>query len=143
MSGIWWLIRRHGDDHDFPRTINNDNNSPEMSNAAIPAYHSSRATHSHARDGRFRLEVAAVTNTRRTRPLSTSRHSTVTVTSSKLKNPLTTIPETFRETSVAQHTSRSPVRRETITSSLPHSNNDDECAEARTYPQPVKYVSVT
>ena len=121
ISGIWWFIRRgrrrDDDDYDYPRAFNNDNHSPpQMSDANTPS------TSPRGRDSRFRsipsAEVAAITNTRRnsTRPASsTNRHSTIT--SSKLKNPLTPIPEALRETSLARRTSNSPVQDRTQDSS--------------------------
>ena len=122
ISGIWWLIRRRGDDDDDdPQTID----PPEMSNTTTPAYYSSRSAPSHERDARFRsipTEVTTITNTRRTRPSYTTRH-----TSSKLKNALTPIPEALREPSMTQHTSISPVQdrpRESLPSSQNNNNNN-------------------
>jgi len=139
ISGIWWLIRRRGDDDgdDGPQTID----PPEMSNTTPPAYYSSRSAPSHERDAMFRstpTEVITITNTRRTRPSSTTRHSTVT--SSKLKNPLTPIPEALREPSMTPHTSsRSPVQDRQC-ESLPsassqnnNNNNDDGREEVWLY----------
>lgn len=158
IGGIWWFIRwrrRRGDDYDYPRgAINDDSRSPEMSNATMPAYYSSRSTYSRGRDAGFRSiprEVTAVSSRygiRGTRASSTIRHSTVSP--SKMKKPLTTIPEApLHETSLPRQTCGSPVQDRLESESLPslHNNdidvNDEQESEAWNYAQPVTFASIT